>query len=272
MTSRQLNNLILKWCETYEQPCLRLSLSFWLSECHQVIAYRRPSSLLLITLHCLIPCCFCSLLPQPDWWEQGPVSSSWTHVSEAALWENSDTDLLDYAWGQVTRQVLHNEIAIEMPFTTQVRPVWQNMMIFGVWNTFKFTTNFLASCCMEEMYGLKCKKIYKWSNTYRVKCVVLFFVLYRRHLSWLCLLWTRTTKQMFVITLITKGIWLHVSAFSFDGALAEGSILEIHHPLNPLNPEFSVMGVSWSLPQPSALGWDRVNLSPAPQSKTSMWG
>lgn len=73
---------------------------------------------------------FSSALTQVDCWEQGAVSSSWTCVSEAALWENSQT--LDYAWRQVTCQVFHNEAETKLPFTSLVRPLFRLFFFFLV--------------------------------------------------------------------------------------------------------------------------------------------
>lgn len=164
MASRLCDNLILKFCEIHEQPCFRLPLS---SECHQATELSPLLHPALVTLHCLVlqsPCCRCSPLKKPNCWEQAPVSSSWTHVSEAALWENSETDLLDYAWRQVTCQVLHNENAIKTPFTSQVRPLLKLDYFFFCYVMSMRNTNVQAHCWMEE-------------KVLHLKCTVTFFLI-----------------------------------------------------------------------------------------------
>lgn len=117
----QLNNLILKCCEIYEPTRSRPSLSwtFWMSWSYCTSSLLQPA---LITLQC-VRRSSAAAAQRSHWWEQRPVSSSWTHVGEAALWENSLT--VDYAWRQVTCQVSRNEAEIKPPFASQVRPLFK---------------------------------------------------------------------------------------------------------------------------------------------------
>lgn len=140
----QRDNLILKCCEIYEQMC-----SVHLMRCHKTIqAFIILDLLNVIKLFhilgpavCfnnstlsdarLFPCRRCSPLTQADWWEQGAVSCSRTHVGEAALWENSETGTIDYAWRQATCPVIQNETEIKLLFTLQLRPLLK--LEFFVW-------------------------------------------------------------------------------------------------------------------------------------------
>lgn len=167
----QRDNLILKCCEIYEKMC-----SVHLIRCHKTIqAFIILDLLNVIKLFhilgpavCfnnstlsdarLFPCRRCSPLTQADWWEQGAVSCSRTHVSEAALWENSETGTIDYAWRQVTCLVIHNETEIKLLFTPQLRPSLK-LEFFFVWAViWKIQIHILTKCSGTLQYWGKKKR------------------------------------------------------------------------------------------------------------------
>lgn len=178
----------------------------------------------------LFPCRRCSPLTQADWWEQGAVSCSRTHVSEAALWENSETGTIDYAWRQVTCLVIHNETEIKLLSTPQLRPSLKlEFFSCELWYESKMMkpqTDSHSGQMFWHIAVLRGKK--KVSDALRIltisnilmKYMFCFFgleaVRHQRDTDGLCLLLTRkrTTKHMLVITLM-KSIWVDVSASSF---------------------------------------------------------